>query len=52
MTITKKLDWCLCWRSTWQFEMMADGHGYCKHCNKKIKHFFAAPAKKEAEEEA
>jgi len=42
MTIKIESSWCLCWRTAWQFEMMADGHGICKHCGKKIRHFFRA----------
>jgi len=41
MTIATKANWCLCWRTPWEFEVMADGHGHCKHCGKKIKYYFA-----------
>lgn len=37
-------EWCKCWRTKWQFDVMADGDGYCKHCSKKIQYFFVKEA--------
>jgi len=36
--------WCKCWRTKWQFDVMADGNGYCKHCRKPIAYFFVPNA--------
>jgi len=33
-------DWCRCWSNKWQFDHMADGHGYCKWCELPIAFFF------------
>ena len=33
-------EWCRCWRTTWEFDVMADGNGHCKHCSKPIAFFF------------
>jgi DNA-directed RNA polymerase subunit RPC12/RpoP len=33
-------DWCLCWRTPWQFDVMADDKGVCKHCGLRIAYFF------------
>ena len=32
-------DWCRCWRTTWEYDHMADGEGYCKWCNLPIAFF-------------
>jgi len=34
------INWCLCWRTAWEFDKMADDRGICKHCGEKIRHFF------------
>ena len=31
--------WCRCWRTTWEYDHMADGDGNCKHCRKPIAFF-------------
>jgi hypothetical protein len=33
-------DWCRCWRTKREFDVMADDRGVCKHCTKKIAFFF------------
>ena len=33
-------DFCKCWRTEWQYDMMADDKGVCKHCGNKIAFFF------------
>ena len=33
-------DWCPCWRTKWEFDVMTDGNGYCKHCNLPVRYFF------------
>ncbi len=36
----RALNWCMCWRTNWEYEHMSDDRGHCKHCGKKIQHFF------------
>ncbi len=40
MDILSRTEWCMCWRTKWEFEHMADDKGGCKHCGKKIQHFY------------
>ena len=33
-------DFCRCWRTEWEYDVMTDGDGYCKHCNLPVAFFF------------
>jgi len=34
------LNWCMCWRTEWEYNHMTDDKGGCKHCGKRVKFFF------------
>ena len=31
--------WCKCWRNKWQYDMMTDDRGVCKHCGQVVQWF-------------